>query len=101
MGQYSYHPFAGFLSFVATRSHRVLFERSNCQWRRLYPDRPQFTFWDYRQPDAMKANRGWRIDHILATKPLAQKCTAVEVDVNPRKGKSPSDHTVLWAKFSI
>ena len=70
-------------------------------FRRLYPDRSQFTFWDYRQPDAMKANRGWRIDHILATKPLAQKCTAVEVDVNPRKGKSPSDHTVLWAKFSV
>ncbi len=70
-------------------------------FRRLYPDRPQFTFWDYRQPDAMKANRGWRIDHILATKQLAQKCTAVEVDVNPRKGKTPSDHTVLWAKFSV
>ncbi len=70
-------------------------------FRRLYPDRRQFTFWDYRQPDAMKANRGWRIDHILATKSLAQKCTAVEVDVNPRKGKSPSDHTVLWAKFSV
>ncbi len=70
-------------------------------FRRLYPDRPQFTFWDYRQPDAMKANRGWRIDHILATKPLAPKCTAVEVDVNTRKSKAPSDHTVLWAKFSV
>lgn len=70
-------------------------------FRRLYPDRQQFTFWDYRQPDALKANRGWRIDHILATKPLAQKCTAIGVDVNPRKGKSPSDHTVLWAEFSL
>ena len=28
-------------------------------FRRLYPDRQQFTFWDYRQPDALKANRGW------------------------------------------
>ena len=68
-------------------------------FRRLYPDRQQFTFWDYRQPNALKANRGWRIDHILATKPLAQTCTAVDVDVNPRRGKNPSDHTILWANF--
>lgn len=70
-------------------------------FRRLYPDRQQYTFWDYRKPDALKANRGWRIDHILATKSLAKKCTAVEVDVNPRQADTPSDHTVLWAKFSI
>lgn len=70
-------------------------------FRRLYPDRQQYTFWDYRKPDALKANRGWRIDHILATKPLAKKCSAVEVDVNPRKTETPSDHTILWAKFSI
>lgn len=70
-------------------------------FRRLYPDRQQYTFWDYRKPDALQANRGWRIDHILSTKSLAKKCTAVEVDVNPRKEETPSDHTVLWAKFSI
>ena len=70
-------------------------------FRRLHPTRQQFTFWDYRQPDALKANRGWRIDHILATRQLAKKCTAVDVDVNPRKCKKPSDHTVLWAEFSV
>jgi len=70
-------------------------------FRKLYPDRQQFTFWDYRQPSALANNRGWRIDHILATPSLAQRCTAVEVDLKPRKGKSPSDHTVIWAKFSI
>lgn len=70
-------------------------------FRRLYPDRQQFTFWDYRQPDALKANRGWRIDHILATRPLARRCLAAEVDLNPRKGNTPSDHTVLWAEFSV
>jgi len=70
-------------------------------FRRLYPDRQQFTFWDYRQPSALANNRGWRIDHILATKPLARRCTAVDVDLNPRKGTFPSDHTVLWAQFSL
>ena len=81
--------------------HRTMSWGFEDVFRRLYPDRQQYTFWDYRQPDALKANRGWRIDHILATKSLAKKCTAVEVDVNPRKAETPSDHTVLWAKFSI
>lgn len=70
-------------------------------FRRLHPDRQQFTFWDYRRPDALKANRGWRVDHILATGSLARRCTAVEVDIKPRQGKTPSDHTVLWAEFSL
>ena len=70
-------------------------------FRRLYPTRQQYTFWDYRRPDAVEANRGWRIDHILATSPLAQKCIKVEVDMKPRKSLTPSDHTVLWAEFSL
>ncbi|MFB3136416.1 MAG: exodeoxyribonuclease III [Nitrospirales bacterium] len=70
-------------------------------FRRLYPHRQQYTFWDYRQPSAVDANRGWRIDHILATPVLAQRCTKVEVDMGPRRNGHPSDHTVLWAKFSI
>ena len=65
----------------------------------LYPDRQQYTFWDYRQPSSLDANKGWRIDHILATPPLAKRCTTVEVDVEPRRAKEPSDHTFLWAKF--
>lgn len=69
-------------------------------YRLLYPDQQQFTFWDYRQPSALANNRGWRIDHILVTQPLASRCIHVEVDLNPRKGKFPSDHTVLWAEFS-
>ncbi len=68
---------------------------------KLYPDRQQYTFWDYRQPSSLNANKGWRIDHILATVPLAERCTAVEVDVQPRRHQQPSDHTLLWASFSL
>ena len=68
---------------------------------RLYPDRQQFTFFDYRAPSALAANKGWRIDHILATPPLAQRCQLVDVDLEPRRATDPSDHTVLWAEFSI
>jgi exodeoxyribonuclease-3 len=68
---------------------------------RLYPERQQYTFWDYRAPSSLDANKGWRIDHILTTAPLAEKCVKVEVDVEPRRAKDPSDHTFLWAEFSI
>lgn len=70
-------------------------------FRRLHPTRQQFTFWDYRRPDAVEANRGWRIDHILATPALAARCQAAGVDVKPRLAPHPSDHTILWAKFSL
>ncbi len=68
---------------------------------KLYPTRQQYTFWDYRAPGSLEANKGWRIDHILATAPLAEKCQRVDVDVEPRRAKDPSDHTFLWAEFSV
>ena len=68
-------------------------------FRKLHPDKLQYTFWDYRQPNTLIENRGWRVDHILATPPLAKKCVKAEVDVKPRNMESPSDHTVMWAEF--
>lgn len=68
---------------------------------KLHPDRQQFTFWDYRAPSSLEANKGWRIDHILATPPMAEKCQWADVDVEPRRAKDPSDHTFLWAEFSV
>lgn len=70
-------------------------------FRKLHPDRQQYTFWDYRAPSSLEANKGWRIDHILATPPLAERCTKVEVDLEPRRAKEASDHTFLWAEFSV
>ncbi|MFO0732200.1 MAG: exodeoxyribonuclease III [Nitrospiraceae bacterium] len=68
---------------------------------KLYPDRQQFTFWDYRAPSSLAANKGWRIDHILASLSMAAKCQKVEVDIEPRRAAEPSDHTFLWADFSL
>ena len=69
-------------------------------YRARYPDKIQYTFWDFFR-DAYARNRGWRIDHILATPRLAKLCTKVVVDVGPREAASPSDHTPVWAKFKI
>jgi len=70
-------------------------------FRKHYPTKQQFTFWDYRYPSSLAANKGWRIDHILATQPLADRSQEVGVDILPRMASSPSDHTFLWAEFKL
>lgn len=67
-------------------------------FRKLHPDRVQYTYWDYFR-NALANNWGWRIDHILATAPLAGRCRVAEVDMEPRHAAAASDHTVMWADF--
>ncbi|MBV6518060.1 MAG: exodeoxyribonuclease III [Candidatus Brocadia sp.] len=61
----------------------------------------QYTFWDYRVKDAIARKRGWRVDHIWATRPLAQKSTKAWIDVAPRLLERPSDHTLIVAEFEV
>jgi exodeoxyribonuclease-3 len=44
---------------------------------------------------------GWRVDHIWATRPLAEKCTSAWIDVSARLRERPSDHTFLVAEFAL
>jgi len=67
-------------------------------FRKLHPERVQYTYWDYFR-NAFERNFGWRIDHILATTPLAERCQTAEVDLTPRRMEGASDHTVAWAEF--
>lgn len=60
-----------------------------------------YTFWDYRIPEAVKRGLGWRIDHLWATPPLAEKSTRAWIDLAPRLSHKPSDHTVVVAEFDI
>ncbi len=71
-------------------------------FRRHHPGEPnQYSFWDYRVPNAFKRRMGWRLDHILATKPLADKCTDSWIDPEPRTREKASDHTFIAADFEI
>ncbi|MBN1363114.1 MAG: exodeoxyribonuclease III [Sedimentisphaerales bacterium] len=70
-------------------------------FRMLCPGPGQYTFWDYRAPNAFRRNLGWRLDHIMATAPLAQKCQRCEIDKGPRAAERPSDHTPVIADFDI
>ena len=66
---------------------------------RKHCDEPgQYTFWDYRQ-NSVQRNLGWRLDHIMVTKSLVEKCTSCYIDKEPRSANRPSDHTPIIACF--
>jgi exodeoxyribonuclease-3 len=69
--------------------------------RKHEPGEGVYTFWDYRIPNGVKRNLGWRIDYILATPPLAETSVDVRVDRDARLLEKPSDHTFLWAEFQL
>jgi exodeoxyribonuclease-3 len=58
-----------------------------------------FTWWDYRQL-GFRLNKGVRIDHILLSASLSQRCTACVVDKIPRKWEQPSDHAPVIATLA-
>jgi len=71
-------------------------------FRRHHPgEGGQYTFWDYRVRQALEKNLGWRVDHIWATRPLAERSVAAWIDRAARKEEKPSDHTFLIAEFEL
>ncbi len=69
--------------------------------RKHHSEGGQFTFWDYRIPNALKRKMGWRIDYVLATPPLAKMSGDCWIDFDARTLPKPSDHTFLVAEFQI
>ena len=65
---------------------------------RLHNDEPhQFSWWDYRRA-AFDRNDGMRIDLILATAPLVERCVTSFIDRDERvevPGDKPSDHVPI------
>ncbi len=60
-----------------------------------------YTFWDYRIRNAVKRGMGWRVDHIWATRPVAERSRRAWIDTAPRLAKRPSDHTFIAAEFDL
>jgi exodeoxyribonuclease-3 len=69
-------------------------------FRKHHPEPEQYTFYDYQIRNAVKNRLGWRIDHIWATRPMANKSKDAWIDLEPRLRDKPSDHTVLVAEFN-
>ncbi|MCI0340719.1 MAG: exodeoxyribonuclease III [Planctomycetales bacterium] len=68
--------------------------------RKHHPEGGLYTWWDYRMLAFPKGN-GLRIDHVLATAPLADRSRAASVDRDERKGEKPSDHAPVIAEFDL
>ena len=66
-------------------------------FRHHHPELVDYSFYDYRAPFDPGQKRGWRIDYVLATPPLAKKSIAAAIDIVPRTRPKPSDHCPLFA----
>ncbi len=58
----------------------------------------KFSWFDYRSK-GFDDNRGLRIDLILASKSLAERCVETGIDLEIRAMEKPSDHSPVWAVF--
>ena len=73
-------------------------------FRQHHDDDGLYSWWDYRGGDFHK-RKGLRIDLVLATTALAERCGSVLIDRNERKpkgnpaGGAPSDHAPVLARF--
>jgi len=68
---------------------------------RKFTDGPgHYTYWEFVIPNSFARNLGWRIDHVYATKPMADRCTSCVIDRAPRGLERPSDHTFVVAEFA-
>jgi exodeoxyribonuclease-3 len=79
--------------------------REICEWglvdafRLKHSEGGLYSWWDYRQL-GFPRNDGLRLDHVLVTPALAERCVAAEIDRQERKGKQPSDHAPVIVSFS-
>jgi len=70
-------------------------------FRKHVPESGHYTYYDYRARNGIADGKGWRIDHIQATKPMADRSINSWIDLEPRLADKPSDHTPLMAEFEM
>ncbi|MBM4261628.1 MAG: exodeoxyribonuclease III [Deltaproteobacteria bacterium] len=58
-----------------------------------------YSWWDYRL-NGFKRNLGLRIDHILLSQELANRCKSCVIDKGPRAKERPSDHAPVIVEIS-
>ncbi len=64
------------------------------------PEETAYSWWDYRM-GAFRRNLGLRIDHILASTALCERCRDSTIDTEPRRAPQPSDHAPAVAEFDL
>ena len=64
------------------------------------PDPGFYTWWDYRMLGFQKDD-GLRIDHVLLSEPLAERCRSATIVRDERKGQQPSDHVPVVVELDL
>jgi exodeoxyribonuclease-3 len=68
---------------------------------RMFEQAPKsFSWWDYRMM-GFRRNAGMRIDHILLSDALKEKCNSSIIDKEPRTWEQPSDHAPVIAEIKV
>ncbi len=63
--------------------------------RKLHPDEPMYTFWDYMR-ERWPRDAGLRIDFLLLSKAAVTRLVAAGVDRTVRGKPNASDHAPVW-----
>jgi exodeoxyribonuclease-3 len=63
--------------------------------RRLHPDGPLWTFWDYKR-ERWQADKGMRLDHMLLSPEISERLVNGGIDRWVRGEENASDHAPAW-----
>jgi exodeoxyribonuclease-3 len=82
---------------------RELFARLLAQgWtdalRKLHPEGPLCTFWDYKR-ERWQKDKGMRLDHLLLSPSIADRLVNGGVDRWMRGEENASDHAPAWVEL--
>lgn len=66
--------------------------------RKMHPDEPMYTFWDYRR-NRWSRDAGLRIDHLLLSKSVSPQLKDAGVDRAVRGIEGASDHAPAWIEI--
>ncbi len=99
-----HNPAAWVGQILCSEAERAAFQRLQAlglhdSFRLFAQAEKSFSWWDYRMLGFQK-NQGLRIDHILLSAPLAERCTAAGIDREVRKRERPSDHAPVLASLA-
>ncbi len=68
--------------------------------RKLYPDGPLWTFWDYER-GRWAADKGMRLDHLLLSPAIRERLVDGGVDREVRGEENSSDHAPAWIVLDL
>ena len=60
-----------------------------------------YTWWSYRSPDWVTANKGRRLDHAWTSQALADRVAGITIAKNYRGAERPSDHVPVTLTLDV